>query len=586
MHKLRFILVGVGAVALPLTLAATASAQFDSPAPLAWRFLQPTKVPPGGAPVPNSNLVYQSIGGRVYCAYKDTGNLVWRYPQLDPIDGAFRTSPILAGGSLLATGDNSILYSIDPETGAAKWSQRIPAPSIGHPVVVGDAYVTAMSDNSLIALKVSDGTPLWSAPAGSTPGSSDASVYKVYDGIVGRVAASGDDVLYFTGKQTLVALNVARRAVDWQQSFDQLPPSPQVTVTREAIYLNSGPYLIALNPAKGTARWQVDTGMQLIETPVVSETGIMVLSQDGHAQVYDQLSHRPVMRNAKGEIAAIELGSTPLVRPTAAGNDFVVLTANGAINLIDPTKSAAQWVYIIKPLVETVTSSGGRGMGGQKGGGPGVGGPGAGGPPGFGGGGGGGGQGPGGPGGFGGNQGQPTKITYIQAAAPAIVDGQTLIVPARDGSILAFDKTLGVDLTAPTIDMQFPNPGDQVSGQPPLFLLFKLVDDDSGLKRDSIKVEINGQPLDFTLDSEDRVIVRFSLSGKNRPLADGRKEIVVTASDWMGNVGHKTFYLTIDNALRPIVVPGSEKTGPGGKGPGFGGGGGPGGLGGGQGDGG
>jgi outer membrane protein assembly factor BamB len=318
MHKLRFILVGVGAVALPLTLAATASAQFDSPAPLAWRFLQPTKVPPGGAPVPNSNLVYQSIGGRVYCAYKDTGNLVWRYPQLDPIDGAFRTSPILAGGSLLATGDNSILYSIDPETGAAKWSQRIPAPSIGHPVVVGDAYVTAMSDNSLIALKVSDGTPLWSAPAGSTPGSSDASVYKVYDGIVGRVAASGDDVLYFTGKQTLVALNVARRAVDWQQSFDQLPPSPQVTVTREAIYLNSGPYLIALNPAKGTARWQVDTGMQLIETPVVSETGIMVLSQDGHAQVYDQLSHRPVMRNAKGEIATTSWYSPRTGRSTSS----------------------------------------------------------------------------------------------------------------------------------------------------------------------------------------------------------------------------------------------------------------------------
>jgi uncharacterized membrane protein YgcG len=148
-----------------------------------------------------------------------------------------------------------------------------------------------------------------------------------------------------------------------------------------------------------------------------------------------------------------------------------------------------------------------------------------------------------------------------------------LIVPAKDGSLLAFDKDNGVDLTPPVTTMEFPRPGEQVSGQPPLFLLFKIIDDASGINKDTIKVTQEGQDLDYTITKEGLILVRFSLTGKNKSLADGRRTFTVTVADWMGNVSKTDFALQIDNTLAPIKVPGSDanQNGRGGRGGGAGG---------------
>jgi outer membrane protein assembly factor BamB len=531
MHKLRSLSVGLGVLAL----VAAATAQFDGPAPLAWRSVQPTSVAPGGSPVVDGDNIYQAIGGRIYCLDRTTGNKRWQFPQVEQIPGVFRNSPVLANGTLIAVGDNRIAYAIDAATGASKWSANLPTGSLGAPVLAGNMVVVALSDNSLTAFNVADGAPAWPNP------------YKVYDGLSGTLSSFGNNVLLFTNRQELVSLNTTTQKVAWHQRFSQLPPTPAATVSGETIYTNSGPFLIALNANSGTARWQASTQMQLVFSPVVSPTGVMVVSQDGKVMVYDPSTRQAITKKP------LDLGSLPIVQPTAAGNGkFIVPTANGAINLIDPTQVDSQWNYVVRPIGEVTAqpnnaSNPGRGVGSR---------------------------------GATNTNNAPEKITSIQASAPAVVAGQTLIVPARDGSILAFDKNLGVDLTPPKVEMLFPNPGDQVSGQPPLLLLFRVDDEASGLKTGSVKVEVNGQALEHTLNKDGTVIVRFSMTGKNRPLADGRKEIVVTAMDWMGNEIKKTFALTIDNALNPIKLPGQDTTNPGGLGGGVKGGGLGGGLGG------
>jgi hypothetical protein len=233
------------------------------------------------------------------------------------------------------------------------------------------------------------------------------------------------------------------------------------------------------------------------------------------------------------------------------------------------------WDYIIHPIDELVLQSTNKGPGGGgKGGGLGGPGGGPGGGGGLGGGAGGfGGQGPGG------NQKKDEKTYYIQASGTAILAGQTLLVPAKDGSLLAFDKLLGVDLTPPTTSMVFPNPGEQVSGQPPLILLFKVEDDNSGVNKSSLKVSMDGQDLEYSITKEGFVLVRFTMSGANKPLSDGRKTFTVTVSDWLGNEGKTEYSLIVDNTLPPIKLPGSEDKnkngqggpGGGGKGGGFGG---------------
>ena len=176
-------------------------------------------------------------------------------------------------------------------------------------------------------------------------------------------------------------------------------------------------------------------------------------------------------------------------------------------------------------------------------------------------------------GGGAGNQNQ-AKPTTVSASAPALLSGTTLLVPSKDGTLLAFDTTLGVDLTAPKVSMRFPNPGDQVSPKAPLQLWFRIEDEASGVRDDSLVIDIDGVKMDAKLDRSGLAVVRFSVGGKNRLLSDGRKLITVTVSDWLGNVRKSTFYLTIDNTLNPVKLPGATDpaNGAGGAGPGFGGG--------------
>jgi hypothetical protein len=80
--------------------------------------------------------------------------------------------------------------------------------------------------------------------------------------------------------------------------------------------------------------------------------------------------------------------------------------------------------------------------------------------------------------------------------------------------------------------------------------------------------------MDTKLEKDGFVIIRFSTSGKNRPLSDGRKSIIVTVSDWIGNVRKVEYFLQIDNSLPGVRLPGSNPQnsgGPGGGGPGPGG---------------
>ena len=76
--------------------------------------------------------------------------------------------------------------------------------------------------------------------------------------------------------------------------------------------------------------------------------------------------------------------------------------------------------------------------------------------------------------------------------------------------------------------------------------------------------------------------VRFPGStepGANNPLTDGRKNIVVSAGDWAGNITEKTFTVVIDNTIFEAPPPpregGGGAMGGGGRGGGGRGGGGP-----------
>ena len=136
----------------------------------------------------------------------------------------------------------------------------------------------------------------------------------------------------------------------------------------------------------------------------------------------------------------------------------------------------------------------------------------------------------------------------IAAATPTIV-GDTMLMLARDGSLLAFDDKFGVDLTPPSVRMAWPNAGDQISGRPPTILVFIVQDLGSGINFDSLQVAINGTIYNHEVDREGRIWIRIYSNTVNRPIDEGRAQISVSLSDWMGNRSSTTFVLTVDNEI-------------------------------------
>ena len=128
--------------------------------------------------------------------------------------------------------------------------------------------------------------------------------------------------------------------------------------------------------------------------------------------------------------------------------------------------------------------------------------------------------------------------------------------------------------------MVWPNAGDQVSGQPPLELIFKIDDEATGVSNKTVAVNVDGQAMEVEYGRDGFAVVKISPYTKNKPLVDGRKSIKVSASDWFGNMTTTEYGLTIDNALAPLARASTTPGNPGG-GAGRGGGRGGGGIGGG-----
>lgn len=521
-------------------LAAGAYAQFDGPAPLAWRWQGFTKTLSGGSPIVQDDRVLTALGNRIYALDRASGNQIWRFPLAEPIEGNFRTSPILTDGTLVAAADNRYIYGVNPDTGELKWTYQAPFAIQGAPVVTsnGKAVAFMMQGNQLQTVNVATGEAGYSAPL------------LIKDRVAGQIAGYGDAIIYFTQNSRLTAIAANTQKPIWSKQFTVLPALPQPIISGETLYTYSGQYLVALNASSGTPRFQARLTEQPFSAPIVSPTGTLVLTNTGNAYFYDASGS---LKNTK----PIAIGSQPVVPGTSVGTKFLVPTANGALNLVDPAKGSVDWSFIVRPSTSdaatTSNTGASEGLEGRN------------------------------PGGISRTDTAPQAILAIQASAPVALAGTTLLVPARDGSLLAFDREIGVDLTPPDVRMAWPTPGEDVNGQPPLELIFKVEDEASGLKLDTIKLAIDGTDYDTQFTKEGFLVAKISSSGKNKGLANGRHSMVVTAQDWLGNEAKKTFTLNVDNTLRPLVRPTTTTDPNGGPGGGRPGGGRPGGFGGGPG---
>jgi outer membrane protein assembly factor BamB len=477
-----------------LTAAPLVSTQIAGPTPLSWRWVQPTNIQISGAPTVKDDMVYMAVGPRLFALDLATGNEKWKYPRVDPLQGLAKTSPTLVGEVLVFSTDQRLLYGINAKTGEHLWMTRTdPKSSIGEAVALSEnQFALAFTDESLQTFDAKTGQP---SGVGVT----------VEGGIVGQISAHGANIIAITNNSEMVSISGLTGKTNWRARFNSIPAGTKPVLKGEMLYVNSGPYLVCVNAATGRLRWQQPFEDQIAFGPAVSATNILAMGRDGKGMVYD-LNGRRQLRDL------VQIDSFPSALPSAVGDMFLVPTANGGLNLIDPKTGKVTWTFVIRPLRAGTPTRGARPANQQV-------------------------------------------ARAVSAAGPAVLAGGTMVVMARDGSLLAFNPQSGVDLTAPTVKMVWPPSGALVSGQPPLEFIFTTEDLGTGLKTDSVSIEMDGKPMDFTLDENGIAFATISLYGGNKPLMDGRKVVTVKAQDWMGNEASKSYAVVIDNSLPPLRKP-------------------------------
>lgn len=500
MRMTRLVALGWAAVAM----TASAFAQINGPTPLAWRWSSSTTVMPSGSPTIDGDNVYVGVGGRVYCVDRLTGNKKWQHPLIEPIDGNFVGSPIRHGSLLIAAGSNKTIYAMDPATGERAWVYDAPGAIVTTPVVAGKFLVFNVDGNRLMAIDADTGAAAWENPE------------RIFDGIQGGLVASGGDVFFYTRGREMYSMKVSTRKSTRLARFQNLSPDASPSLVGETVYSASGNFVIAINATTGTPQWQSSLPYSLILGPGASRGGVVVTTADNKLVILDsngQLRQQRV-KGPDGRdrtvAMAVDLGSRAIASPTIVGDFAAVVTANGAVNLVDLVKGELAWSFTIRPLVAGLKDSAGK------------------------------------------------DVVSIPAVSSPVVVGNTMMVLAADGSLLAFDRDQGVDLTGPAIQLLFPTQGAQVGNRKgPLDVFFLISDEASGINDKSMKVTVDGKPVEFTFGRDGYLILRFGQGLKNGVLRDGRRILEVSVSDWMGNVTTSSFSFMVDNDLAPLPRPGN-----------------------------
>jgi hypothetical protein len=175
---------------------------------------------------------------------------------------------------LQKSGQVSVAHAFDPATGAVRWSQPIDGELIGGPVVRSDGTIVAVVDagpagTSNLAILQPDTGALTEHPL-------SMNAFEIYAVTVDGVVISGADA--GQGVTGLVAL------ADDGSILWTTPGSLHATIASDGTVVAFGPTLRGLDPATGTAKWEVappQTASCIADAALMGDGGIVALQCDG-----------------------------------------------------------------------------------------------------------------------------------------------------------------------------------------------------------------------------------------------------------------------------------------------------------------
>ena len=292
----------------------------------------------GGGVAVGGGKVFVSSGYRSMTALDAaTGAVVWKSSVDLPIHGA----PTVAGQRVFVIDVDNQLIAFNVNTGQQDWSYRgITEPArimrASSPAVSGDTVIAPFSSGELVALRASNGQPVWQEVLSRT--SRTSALSEIRD-IAGRPVISRGSVYAISHSGVLQAMDIRSGQPKW--SLPVAGVNAPLPVGDVVYVVSKAGELTVVNRESGQVYWTRD----LNEGRVRQEGGILGFGKRTVRPTWSGpilASNRLVLVNSDGEAVAfdpktgaqqstVKLGAAAYIAPAAYNGALYVLTDKGEL---------------------------------------------------------------------------------------------------------------------------------------------------------------------------------------------------------------------------------------------------------------
>ncbi|MET4683389.1 PQQ-like beta-propeller repeat protein [Brevundimonas faecalis] len=292
----------------------------------------------GGGVAVGGGKVFVSSGYRSMTALDAaTGAVVWQSKTDLPIHGA----PTVSGQRVYVVDVDNQLMAFNVATGQQDWSYRgITEPArimrASSPAVSGDTVVAPFSSGELVALRASNGQPVWQEVLSRT--SRTSALSEIRD-IAGRPVVSRGSVYAVSQSGVLQSMDLRTGQAKW--SLPVAGVNAPLPVGDVIYVVSKAGELTVVNRENGQVYWTRDLnegrarreggflgfGKRTVRPtwsgPILASNRLVLVNSDGEAVAFDPKTGQ--------QTTSVKLGSAAYIAPAAYNGVLYVLTDEGKL---------------------------------------------------------------------------------------------------------------------------------------------------------------------------------------------------------------------------------------------------------------
>lgn len=292
----------------------------------------------GGGVAVSDGKVFVSSGYRTMTALDAaTGAVIWRSTVDLPIHGA----PTVSGQRVFVIDVDNQLIAFNVNTGQQDWSYRgITEPArimrASSPAVSGDTVIAPFSSGELVALRASNGQPVWQEVLSRT--SRTSALSEIRD-IAGRPVISRGSVYAISHSGVLQAMDIRSGQPKW--SLPVAGVNAPLPVGDVVYVVSKAGELTVVNRESGQVYWTRDLNQGRVRQeggvlgfgkrtvrptwsgPILASNRLVLVNSDGEAVAFDP--------KTGAQQSSVKLGAAAYIAPAAYNGALYVLTDKGEL---------------------------------------------------------------------------------------------------------------------------------------------------------------------------------------------------------------------------------------------------------------